>query len=116
VSANEETVGLAVLAVELLEQVGVVRVRMALRVEPVAEHLDRAVEGDVLRDGERAHVALLFVGAPGFGTFHDETSGTPGTHRCAGGSGSGVRAEPRLGDEFATRSGSLWREVLNGAG
>jgi hypothetical protein len=53
--SHEESIGPAVLPVHLLHQVRGVHVGPALGVEPVPEHLDRAVDGDVLRDRERAH-------------------------------------------------------------
>jgi hypothetical protein len=46
-AADQERVGSAVLPVQLLEQVAVVDIGLSLWVEPVIQHLDRAVDGDV---------------------------------------------------------------------
>ncbi|HEY5846868.1 MAG TPA: hypothetical protein VIT42_08785 [Microlunatus sp.] len=56
--AQQQGVGKAVLPVVLLHQIRHVDPGLTLRVEPVAEHLDGAVEGDVLHDRERAHIVL----------------------------------------------------------
>jgi hypothetical protein len=42
------------LALRLVEQIDVVRASVDLPGEPVARHLDRAVDGGVLRDRTRA--------------------------------------------------------------
>ena len=44
-----------VLSVQFLEQIRVVGISLALGVEPVTEHLDGAVDGDVLSDGKGPH-------------------------------------------------------------
>ena len=58
-ATDQERVGSAVLPVQLLEQVAVVGIGLPLRVEPVIQHLDRTVDGDVLRYRQRAHCCLL---------------------------------------------------------
>lgn len=52
---EQQRVGGGVLSTRFFEQVRVVDV--GGRGEPSDQHLDRAVEGDVLGDGERAHRA-----------------------------------------------------------
>jgi hypothetical protein len=53
--AQQQGVGGLVLAAGLGQLIGAVGPGSLLRVEPVADHLDRAVERDVLRESERPH-------------------------------------------------------------
>jgi hypothetical protein len=78
--AGQEGVGGAVLPVQLGEQVGVVDVGLPLRVEPVAQHLDRAVDGHVLGDHECA-VHTRYDSARGLRSSRGAT--VPGVRWCS---------------------------------
>jgi len=52
-AAGKECVTPAVLAMQLLDEISLIT--LALGVEPVSEHLDRTVDGHVLRNDQRAH-------------------------------------------------------------
>ena len=54
-ATDEERVGGTVLAVQFLEHIRVLRRSLPLRIEPAAQHLDRAVNGDVLGDRKRPY-------------------------------------------------------------
>ena len=60
--ADAQRVGLAALTLLLLEQIALVGLAPSRRIEPVREHLARAVEGDVLRDRKGANGVLLRFG------------------------------------------------------